>query len=75
MGIAAAVQNCTPARWNGYVTAQFCAAAHERVNAIDSKKWSNLLAVVELLFCLPIANGRVERVFSLLKLIKDNQRT
>ena len=31
--------------------------------------------VVELLFCLPIANGRVERVFSLLKLIKDNQRT
>lgn len=30
---------------------------------------------MELLFCLPIANGRVERVFSLLKLIKDNQRT
>ena len=32
-------------------------------NAFDSKKWSNLLAVVELLFCLPIANDRVERVF------------
>ena len=32
-------------------------------NAVDAKKWSNVLAVIELLFCLPIANGRVERVF------------
>ena len=44
-------------------------------NAFDSKKWSNFLAVVELLFCLAIANGQVERVFSLLKLIKTNRRT
>ena len=33
------------------------------------------MAVVELLFCLPIANGRLRGYFSLLKLIKDNQRT
>ena len=44
-------------------------------NAFDSKNWSNFLAVVELLICLPIANGRVERVFSLLKLINTNRRT
>ena len=41
-------------------------------NAVDAKMWSNVLAVIELLFCLPIANGRVERVFSQLKLIKNN---
>ena len=29
----------------------------------DSKKWSNVLALVELLFCLPMANGRLERAF------------
>ena len=44
-------------------------------NAVDAKKWSNILAVIELLFCLPIANGRVERVFSQLKLIKNTRRT
>ena len=44
-------------------------------NAIDSSQWSNVLAVIELLFCLPMANGRLERVFSQLKLIKTNRRT
>jgi len=44
-------------------------------NAVDAKKWSNVLAVIELLFCLPIANGRAERVFSQLNLIKNNPRT
>ena len=44
-------------------------------NSFDSKKWSIVLAVVNLLFCLPMANGRVERVFSQLKLIKHNRRT
>ena len=39
-------------------------------NAVDAKKWSNILSLVELLFCLPMANGRVERIFSQLKLIK-----
>ena len=44
-------------------------------NSFDSKKWGNVLAVVALLFCLPFANGRVEKVFSQLKLIKNNRRT
>ena len=44
-------------------------------NAVDSVKWSNVLPVVELLFCLPIANGHLEGVFSQLKLIKTNRRT
>ena len=43
-------------------------------NVVDSKKWTNILSLVELLFCLPMANGRVERLFSSLKLIKTNRR-
>ena len=42
---------------------------------MDAKKWTNVLAIAELLLCLPVANGRVERVFSHLKLIKNNRRT
>ena len=34
-----------------------------------------MLAIIELLFCLPMANGRLERVFSQLKLIKNDRRT
>jgi hypothetical protein len=44
-------------------------------NCADASKWSNILAVVELLFCIPVANGHVERVFSHLKLIKTNRRS
>ena len=44
-------------------------------NGVDAKKWSNLLTLVELLFCLPMSNGRVERAFSQLKLIKTERRT
>ena len=44
-------------------------------NSFDSKRRSNLLILVELLLCIPMANGRVERVFSQKKLIKSNQRT
>ena len=29
-------------------------------NCPDSSKWKNILALIELLFCLPMANGRVE---------------
>jgi hypothetical protein len=42
---------------------------------MDSSQWSNVLAAIELLFCLPMANGRLERVFSQLTLIKTNRRT
>lgn len=43
-------------------------------NFVDSKEWSNVLAIVELLFCLPMSNGRLERLFSEMKLIKSNRR-
>jgi len=44
-------------------------------NSVDSKKWANILSLVELLFCLPMANGHVERLFSSLKLIKTDRRS
>ena len=43
-------------------------------NCVDANKWGNVLAIVELLFCVPVANGHLERVFSQLKLIKTNRR-
>ena len=44
-------------------------------NSPDSTKWTNVLAVVELLFCLPVSNSHLERVFSQLKLVKSERRT
>lgn len=45
-------------------------------NAACSKtKWFNILGLVELLFCMPLSNGTVERVFSSLKLVKSERRT
>ena len=44
-------------------------------NAVDAKKWTNVLTLVELLFCLPVSNGHLEQVFSQIKLIKTNRRT
>ena len=44
-------------------------------NAIDASKWLNILPLVELLFCLPLTNGRLERLFLQLKLIKCNRRS
>lgn len=35
---------------------------------------SNILSLVELLFCLPMSNGHVERVFSQLKILKTERR-
>ncbi len=43
-------------------------------NASCSSKWSNVLGLIELLFCLPLANGHVECMFSSLKLIKSEKR-
>ena len=42
---------------------------------VDAKGWTNVLAIIELLFCLPMANGRLERVFLQLKLIKNDRQT
>lgn len=44
-------------------------------NCPDAKRWENVLGVVELLFCLPVANGHLEQVFSKLKIIKTDKRT
>ena len=44
-------------------------------NAVDAGSWANVLKVIELLFCLPISNGKLERVFSQIKLIKNDRRT
>ena len=44
-------------------------------NSVNSKKWANILSLVELLFCLPMANGHVERLFSSLELIKTDRRS
>lgn len=44
-------------------------------NSPDARKWANVLRVVELLFTLPVSNGRVERLFSQLKLVKTSNRS
>ena len=43
-------------------------------NSVDAKSWRNVLGVIELLFSLPLSNGHLERVFSQLKLIKNDRR-
>ena len=42
---------------------------------MDAKTWTNVLAIMELLFSLPVANGQMERILPQLKLIKNNRRT
>ena len=44
-------------------------------NSVDAKRWCNVLGVVELLFTFPLSNGHLERVFSQLKLIKNDYCT
>jgi len=41
----------------------------------DAKKWPNVLLLCELIFSLPFSNGIVERIFSILKVIKTEKRT
>ena len=43
--------------------------------ATDVEKWRNVLAVSELVFSLPFSNGQVERIFSMMKMIKTDKRT
>ena len=42
-------------------------------NGPNPARWANILSIIELLFCLPLSNGHLERVFSQLKLIKTNR--
>ena len=41
----------------------------------DAQKWANVASPCELAFSLPFSNGRVEQVFSSMKLIKTDRRT
>ena len=41
----------------------------------DASRWKDILILCELCFSLPFSNGRVERIFSSLKLIKTDRRT
>ena len=41
----------------------------------DSSKWPNVLLLCQLVFSLPFSSGRVERIFSTLKLTKTDRRT
>ena len=44
-------------------------------NAPSSSEWSNALTLVELLLSLPASNGKLERVFLQLNVVKTNKRT
>ena len=41
----------------------------------DSSEWKNAIPIARLLFSLPCTTAKVERVFSQLKLIKNDRRT
>ena len=56
------------------VTQDYKAVWWKLYNGGFASKWQNILAIVELLFCLPLSNGHLERLFSQLKLIKTNRR-
>ena len=55
--------------------APIATALHTLFNSTDAKKWSNILSLVELLFCFPMTSGRLERIFSRLKAIKTERHT
>ena len=40
-----------------------------------ASEWANMLILAELLFSLPASNGKEERTFSQLKVIKSDKRT
>ena len=44
-------------------------------HAPDSGDWPNALLLAELLFSLPASNGKLERMFSLMGVIKSDKRT
>ena len=43
-------------------------------NSSRRNEWKFILLLVELLFCLPISNAKVERLFSFMKRIKRDSR-
>ena len=43
-------------------------------HAPTNSEWTNTLTLAKLLFSLPVSNGKLERIFSQLNLIKTNKR-
>ena len=43
-------------------------------NSPNSSEWSNILTLATLLFTLPASNGKLQRSFSQLNIIKTNKR-
>ena len=41
----------------------------------NASDWTNALKLARLLFTLPVSNGKLERVFSTLKTIKQEKRS
>ena len=39
-----------------------------------ASRWSNILTLAELLFSLPASNGKLERCFSTMKIVKTDRR-
>ena len=62
-------------RYFNLVQDTYCTIWWKLFNSVDAGKWSNILTLVELLFSLPMSNGKLERVFSLMKNIKTIKRT
>ena len=47
---------------------------HQLFNCSRSMEWSAILALIELLFILPVSNAKVEAFFSLMKHVKTDAR-
>ena len=47
---------------------------HQLFNCSRSMEWSAVLALIELLFVLPVSNAKVEAFFSLMKRVKTDAR-
>ena len=50
-------------------------AWYKLLSCPDAQKWANVASLCELAFSLPFSNGRVEQIFSSMKLIKTDRRT
>ena len=44
-------------------------------HAPEAGSWSNILGIARLVFTLPVSNGKLERIFSTLKIIKVDRRS
>ena len=49
------------------------ATRYQLKSSLDSVKWPNIFLITELLFSLPFSTAKVERFFSVLKIIKNEK--